>query len=506
MKRLPLQWRFLNVGVPLLLVILCSVLAAGQLAANPTTVSFGNVVVGSSTTQSLVLTNTSSWNISISQAAVSGPGFSFSQFTAPVTLAGGSSTTVTIGYSPQAAGTASGSASFTFSVMKTNNGNSKRNVQTATLSVGLSGSGVSPGQLSSNPVSMSLSGTTGSSATQSGLLSNTGGASLTVSGASVTGSGFSLSGITLPVSLAPGQSTTFNVSYSPQTTGTVSGNVAFGNSGLNATLNVGLSGTATTAGTLAANPTSDSFGSVQVGSTQSVYQTITNSGGSSVSLSQATVTGAGFSISGLTLPATLNPGQSLSFTASFSPTVTGSVSGSISVASNASNPSLGIGLSGSGAAPGQLTLTPTSANFGTVTLGSTSTQSGSISASGASVTISSGAINNSEFVLSGITFPLTLTAGQSVPLTLNFAPQVSGTASGTLSFVSNASNSPTSSLSGTGGTTTHSVALTWSDSSTGLAGFNVYRAGLSGGPYSSINTGLDTTSTYTDTTVVAGQT
>ncbi len=504
-KRSTLQWRFLNVGVPLLVLILGSVFAAGQLAANPTTVSFGNVVVGSSSTQSFVLTNTSNWNISISQAAVSGSGFA-SSFTAPVALASGASTQVTIAYAPQTTGSASGTASFTFSVNKTNNGNSKLNTQTATLGVGLSGSGIAAGQLSSNPVSISLSGVTGSSATQSGLLSNTGGASVTVSAASLTGSGFSLSGITLPVSLAPGQSATFNVSYVAQTTGTVTGNLAFANNGSNPTVNVGLSGTDTTAGTLAPTPTSDSFGSVQVGSTQSVYQTITNSGGTSVSLSQAAVTGAGFSISGLTLPATLNPGQSLSFTVSFLPTVAGSVTGSISITSNASNPSLAIGLSGTGTASGQLTLTPTSANFGTVTVGSTSTQSGSISASGSSVTISSGSINSSEFLLSGITFPVTLAAGQSVPVTLTFAPQLSGTAAATLSFVSNASNSPTSSLSGTGGTLTHSVGLTWSDSSTGIAGFNIYRSGVSGGPYSGINTGLDATASYTDTTVVAGQT
>jgi hypothetical protein len=505
-KRFALQWRFLNVGVPLLLLCLGSVLAAGQLAANPTTVSFGNVVVGSSSSQSFVLTNTSNWNILISQTAVSGGAFSFNGFAAPITIAGGSSAQVAIAYSPQATGSASGSASFTFSVIKTNGNSSKRNNQTGTLSVGLSGSGVPPGQLSSNPVSMSLSGVTGLSATQAGMLSNTGGANVTVSAAAVTGPGFSVSGITLPLSLAPGQSATFNVSYVPQTTGTVTGNLAFSSNASDPTLNVGLSGTAATVGTLAATPASDSFGSVQVGSTQSAYQTITNSGGTSVSLSQATVTGAGFSISGLTLPATLNPGQSLSFTTAFSPPVAGSVTGSISITSNASNPSLVIGLSGTGAAQGQLTLTPTSANFGTVTVGSTSAQAGTLSASGAGVTINSGAVNNSEFVLSGVTFPLTLAAGQSVPLTLTFSPQVYGTASGTLSFVSNASNRPTSSLTGTGGTMTHSVALTWSDSSTGLAGFNVYRSAVSGGPYSAINSGLDSTASYTDSTVTAGQT
>lgn len=502
MKRFPLRWRFLNVGVPLLLLVLCSVLAAGQLAANPSTVSFGNVSVGSFGTQSFVLSNTTNWNISVSQTTVRNAEFSLSGLTLPLTLAPGSSMTVAAKYSPQAAGTDTAGAVFTYSVLRR-----KKNGPTLnTLSVKLSGTGVTAGQLSSNPVSMSLSGVMGSTATQAGLLSNTGAASVTVSAATVTGSGFSLSGIAVPLSLAPGQSATFNVSYLPQTAGTVTGNLAFTNNGSNPTLNVGLSGTATTAGTLAATPTSDSFGSVQVGATKSVYQTIANSGGTSLSLSQASVSGAGFSISGLTLPATLNPGQSLSFTALFSPTAAGSASGSISISSNASNPNLVIGLSGFGTAQGQLTLTPTSANFGTVTVGSTSSQSGTISASGSSVTLSSGSINSSEFLLSGITFPLTLAAGQSAPVTLTFAPQLSGNASATLSFASNAANSPTESLTGTGGTLTHSVGLTWSDGSSGIAGYKIYRAGVSGGPYSNINAGLDATTSYTDTTVVAGQT
>ena len=414
---------------------------------------------------------------------------------------------MTVGYSPQTAVTASGSASFTFSVLKTNGNSSKRSSQTATVSVGLSGTGVAPGQLSSNPVSMSLSAVSvGSGVTQSGLLSNTGGASLTVSQASLTGAGFSLSGIVMPVSLAPGQSTTFAVSYTPQATGTATGNLAFINNGSNPTLNVGLSGTATTAGTLTASPASDGFGSVQIGSTRTVYQTITNSGGTSINLSQASVTGTGFSISGLTVPATLSPGQSVSFSVSFSPTVAGGASGSISVVSNSSNPNLTIGLSGTGTAQGQLTLTPASANFGTVTVGTTSTQSGSISASGSSVTITSGTANSSEFLLSGITFPLTLAAGQSAPLTLTFAPQMSGATTATLSFVSNASNSATGTLTGTGATPAHSVGLTWSDSSSGISGYNIYRAGVSGGPYSGINSGLDPTTSYTDNSVLAGQT
>jgi fibronectin type 3 domain-containing protein len=53
----------------------------------------------------------------------------------------------------------------------------------------------------------------------------------------------------------------------------------------------------------------------------------------------------------------------------------------------------------------------------------------------------------------------------------------------------------------------HSVALSWTASnSQGVTGYNIYRGGTSGGPYSKINSVLDASTLYTDTTVVDGQT
>src|SRR5690349_752796 len=61
--------------------------------------------------------------------------------------------------------------------------------------------------------------------------------------------------------------------------------------------------------TLSASASSVGFGSTQVGSTQTQYETLTNSGNSTVTISQAGVSGAGFSVSGLSLPLDLNQGQ-----------------------------------------------------------------------------------------------------------------------------------------------------------------------------------------------------
>ncbi|HEX5229532.1 MAG TPA: hypothetical protein VFW44_17595 [Bryobacteraceae bacterium] len=53
----------------------------------------------------------------------------------------------------------------------------------------------------------------------------------------------------------------------------------------------------------------------------------------------------------------------------------------------------------------------------------------------------------------------------------------------------------------------HSVVLNWTASnSAGVTGYNVFRSATSGGPYSQINSSLVITTSYTDTTVTAGQT
>ena len=115
--------------------------------------------------------------------------------------------------------------------------------------------------------------------------------------------------------------------------------------------------------------------------------------------------------------------------------------------------------------------------------------------------------NSSEFVLSGISLPVTLSDGQTTSYTVTFKPATSGAASGKVSFSSDAASSPTvQSLTGTGvAAAAHRVDLTWNGSA-GATGYNVYRGGSSGGPYSQINSVLEASTAYTDNAVSAGQT
>lgn len=468
----------------------------GTLTVSAASLTFSNVQVGSNQKQTVTVTNTGGSSVTVSQVTISGTGFSLSGLTLPLSLAAGASTSFSVVFTPTAAGNSSGMVSFTSTASGT------------APSISLTGAAVAASTLTANPTSLSF-GTLliGSSKTTSETITNSGTTSLTVSQAAVTGAGFSISGLVTPLTLTAGQSASFNVTFAPQSSTAVSGNIAFSTTGSTATTDVSLSGTGTTPGMLGANPTSVSFGSVQVGSSSSKTVTITNTGGQTVNVTQAAASGSGFSLAGLTLPFSLTGGQKYTFTVTFTPAASGSVSGNAILTSDASNPSLAVPLTGTGATPGQLAVT-SSLSFGSVTVGTTKSLSSTLSASGASVTVTGVTSNNTEFTYSGLTLPLTMNAGQSQPFTVTFSPQASGTSSGSFTFASNATNPPTvESLTGSGtAPVAHSVDLSWTASTSTVAGYNVYRGGVSGGPYSRINSGVDPSTIYTDSTVLSGQT
>jgi hypothetical protein len=156
----------------------------------------------------------------------------------------------------------------------------------------------------------------------------------------------------------------------------------------------------------------------------------------------------------------------------------------------------------------QLAVTPMSMDFGTVAVGSNTKQAGTLTAGTSDITVSSAAWNGPGYSVSGITFPVTVPAGQSIPFTVTFAPQTAGSAPGNVSFDSNASNSPTTETwTGSGAQlSSHTVALSWNASTSQVAGYNVYRGTTPGGPYAKLNTALETSTSYTDNQLLVGQT
>jgi len=161
------------------------------------------------------------------------------------------------------------------------------------------------------------------------------------------------------------------------------------------------------------------------------------------------------------------------------------------------------------AGAGQLSVSLSTIDFGNVAIGSSSTRTGTLTAGTSAVAISSASWSGQGYSLSGFRFPVTLTAGQSVPFTVTFAPQVTGTAAGRILFISDSSNSPTTAtLTGTGTQAkpaVPSVTLSWNPSSSPVIGYNVYRGTTSGGPYPSrLTSSPQPTTSFVDNTVASG--
>ena len=470
----------------------------GNLSLANLSLDFGSVAAGGSKTLTVTAMNSGTGSITINSASVSTKYFAITAPTLPIAIAAGQSAAVTVAFTPNAAGVFN--ATVTFSSDASN----------PVTSLSLSGTGVPSGQLVLNPSSLSFGSVTiGSKSSIPVTLTNNSGSSVNVSQAAISGSGFQLSGIA-PLTLGANQSTTFTVTFAPQVNGIVSGAVTISSNAPNPSLTMSLSGTGTSPGVLGANPESISFGSVTVGGKQSLSETVTNTGGESVTISQVGISGTGFTLSGITAPVTLAAGQSASFTVSFAPQSSGTTSGGVTITSNSSNPTLSIPLSGTGtAAVGKLTVTPTSLNLGNIIVGTSGTASGSLTASDANVTVSAASTNNSVFSVGGLSLPVIIPAGQSASFTVTFSPQTTGSVTAALTFTSSAQPSTTvETLSGSGAPApTHTVNLSWNAStSPNISGYNIYRAvySTSCGTYAKINPVLNTRTLYSDSSVVDG--
>jgi hypothetical protein len=137
--------------------------------------------------------------------------------------------------------------------------------------------------------------------------------------------------------------------------GSVSGTISIVSNASASPTSVTLSGSGIAATyTLKVSPTSLSFGSVVMGTSSASQSVIvTNTGNSNVAVSQVAVSGAGYTLTGGSTPVTVSPSQTLTLATQFSPTVAGSDTGTISIASNATGSPATVSLSGTGVTSAQ---------------------------------------------------------------------------------------------------------------------------------------------------------
>ncbi len=159
---------------------------------------------------------------------------------------------------------------------------------------------------------------------------------------------FALDTSTVPSTIAAGQSANFNVTFAPSQSGLASANLNVGSNTfpiqgegiIVATIDALDISYVNSTGirTLPQAATPISFGQVLPGSGASAVLTFTVANptilANSVTVPAITVTGTGFTLSGLpTTPVTITPGNSITFAAAFTPGGAGTYTGSLSIAS-----------------------------------------------------------------------------------------------------------------------------------------------------------------------------
>lgn len=157
--------------------------------------------------------------------------------------------------------------------------------------------------------------------------------------------------------------------------------------------------------------------------------------------------------------------------------------------------------------PAQFNASTSTLNLGNVALGDSKTLTVSVTNStGSPVTIKNVSIAGPGFGVSGIPTGMIFSAGQAATVSVTFTPASTGNATGSITITSDAQNPTiTVALQASGVPAgAHLAALFWNASP--VSGYNVYRGTSSGGPYSRLNSSLDTNISYTDSSVQAGQT
>jgi hypothetical protein len=99
---------------------------------------------------------------------------------------------------------------------------------------------------------------------------------------------------------------------------------------------------------LSASASSLNFNNVNVGSSSTLGVTFNNTESSNITVSNVSISGAGYNASGMSTGLILTPGQTTTLNVTFAPAAIGSVTGIVNVSSNASNSTASISLSGTG--------------------------------------------------------------------------------------------------------------------------------------------------------------
>ncbi len=441
---------------------------APTISVSPSSINFGNVIQGvPSGDQTVTLSNTSAGPVSITSIGAGSP-FAVDSVNPPAnacvlppatsTLAANSSCSINVTYTPSTVGSQSGTLTIA--------DNAGSGLQTVSLT-GTGTSNTPTGYFS--PVSINFGNQTlGTASNAWGMtLNNNSNVTMQGLGVSVSGTAFSIvfGSNTCTTSLAAGAACSFQVTFAPGTTlGSQSGTVTaqFNNgSGQVNSITAGLTGMGI-APTVSVSPSSINFGNVILNSSSSdQFVTLTNTSAGSVTYSGVGFSGpfgAGSTL-GTCAAGPVAVGTSCTISVKYTPTAVGNQSGTLTINDTAGSGQQTVSLSGTGLSntPGGV-FSPSSINFGNVTLGTTSNAWGMTFTNTGNVTLQTLSVSASTgfSIPSGTnTCTAPLTAGAACGFQVTFSPGTTlgsqaGTVTASFGSGSTATNSITASLTGTG--------------------------------------------------------
>ncbi len=250
--------------------------------------------------------------------------------------------------------------------------------------------------------------------------------------------------------LAPNGTCTISVFFTPSTTGTRTGTLTVTDDASNSPQTASLTGTGATSA-ISLSPSSLAFGN-QVLNTSSAVQkiTVTNNGAINLTVNSVAASG-GYSETDSCSGVTLTPGQNCTINVTFTPMVTGSIAGAITVNDTGTGAPHVVTLTGSG----QLAVSM-SANltFAAVNVGSSSAPQTMTLTNNQNQSLSFTATTSGDFsAVGGGTTPCngTLAAKAKCTYSVTFTPTMNGLIKGALTVTHNAAGSPVvGGLTGTG--------------------------------------------------------
>jgi hypothetical protein len=286
---------------------------ANTVSLAPSSLTFGGQLLNQSRPAQLAtLTNPASVPLGISAITTSGD---FAQTSdCPASLPAGQSCTISVTFTPTAAGSRTGSVDITLADVPFSE------------TIALTGTGLAQA-LAASPAGLTLRTVAGTSTSGPVTVTDVAPISSSVNLA-LSGNGFSQTN-DCPTTLAPGQFCTVMVTFAPTTTVSYSGSLTVSGVLGRGSQSVPLSGTGT-AVRLSVTPSTLAFGSLTIGDNQVKTITVLNATAISFRITSIAISGASFRQSN-NCPATLAAGKKCTISVQFQPLVARNYTGKVTV-------------------------------------------------------------------------------------------------------------------------------------------------------------------------------